>query len=112
FLLPQYLRSDLYSAYQLLRQRFNTTVQRTASGLFLLTRTVADGLRLSLTGLLLQQFTGWDMYVAILVLGFVTLLYTYLGGMQAVIWTDLIQFVIYILGAVSAGLYLMHLLPD
>src|SRR5438128_9588857 len=45
-LLPQYLRGDLYSAYQLLRQRFNPTVQRTASGLFLLTRTVADGLRL------------------------------------------------------------------
>ncbi len=111
FLVPQYLRGDLYTAYQLLRERFNSTLQRTASAIFLLTRTVADGLRLSLTGLLLQQFTGWDMQIAILVLGFVTLLYTYLGGMQAVIWTDLIQFVIYIVGAVLAGLFLIHLLP-
>ncbi len=110
-LLPQYLRGDLYSAYQLLRQRFNPIVQRTASGLFLVTRTVADGLRLYLTGLLLQQFTGWDMQLSILVMGLVTLVYTYLGGMQAVIWTDLIQFVIYILGAVLAGLILLQLLP-
>src|SRR5262245_1933394 len=92
FLLPQYLRGELFSAYQLLRERFNPPVQRTASGLFLLTRTVADGLRLYLTGLLLHQFTGWNIQLSILVMGAVTLLYTYLGGMQAVIWTDLIQF--------------------
>jgi SSS family transporter len=110
-LLPQYLRGELFSAYQLLRQRFNPAVQRTASGLFLLTRTVADGLRLYLTGLLLQQFTGWDMQSSILAMGFATLLYTYLGGMQAVIWTDLIQFVVYILGAILAGICLLHQLP-
>lgn len=111
FLLPQYLQGELYSAYQLLRQRFSPSVQRTASSLFLLTRTVADGLRLYLTGLLLQQFTGWPIEMSILVMGLVTLAYTYLGGMQAVIWTDLIQFVIYILGAILAGLFLLHLLP-
>lgn len=110
-LLPQYLHGELFTAYQLLRERFDTRVQRTASGLFLLTRTIADGLRLYLTGLLLQQFTGWDMALSILVMGAVTLLYTYLGGMQAVIWTDLIQFVIYILGAVLAGCLLLRLLP-
>jgi SSS family transporter len=111
FLLPQYLKGELFSAYQLLRQRFDPTVQRTASGLFLATRTVADGLRLWLTALLLQQFTGWDMEVAILVLGGVTLVYTYLGGMQAVIWTDLMQFVLYLTGAVLAGAFILHLLP-
>src|SRR5262249_22121617 len=58
FLLPQYVRGDLFSAYQLLRQRFSPAVQRAASGVFLLTRTVVDGLRLCLTALLLQQFTG------------------------------------------------------
>lgn len=108
--LPQYMRGELFSAYQLLRQRFDSTVQRTASGLFLLTRTIADGLRLYLTALLLQQFTGWNVAISILVMGGVTLLYTYLGGMQAVIWTDLIQFVIYILGAVLAGWFILDLL--
>ena len=52
-LLPQYLQGNIFSAYQLLNQRFNSTVQRTASGIFMLTRTVADGLRLYLAALLL-----------------------------------------------------------
>ncbi len=111
FLLPQYMRGELFSAYQLLRERFSPAVQRTASALFLVTRTVADGLRLFLTALLLQQFTGWDMEVSIIVMAAVTILYTLLGGMQAVIWTDLIQFIIYILGAVWAGLHLLNSLP-
>src|SRR6516164_1639532 len=55
-LLPQYLRGELFSAYQLLKERFDVRVQRTASALFLVTRTVADGLRLYLAALLLQQF--------------------------------------------------------
>lgn len=110
-LLPQYLRGELYSAYQLLKERFDVRVQRTASGLFLITRTVADGLRLWLTGLLLQQFTGWDIATSILVLGGVTIVYTYLGGMEAVIWTDLVQFVIYIVGAIVAAGFILRMLP-
>src|SRR4051794_12330023 len=54
FLLPQYMRGDLFSAYQVLRERFGPSVQRVASALFLITRTIADGLRLFLTALLLQ----------------------------------------------------------
>ncbi len=111
FLLPQYLRGELLSAYQLLQQRFNRSVQRTASGLFLLTRVVADGLRLYLAALLLQQFTGWNGEAAVLVIGAATILYTLLGGMQAVIWSDLIQFAIYILGAVVAAAYIVRLIP-
>jgi len=111
FLVPQYLRGELMSAYQLLQQRFNRSVQRTASGLFLLTRAVADGLRLYLAALLLQQFTGWNGEASVLVIGAATILYTLLGGVQAVIWTDLVQFVIYVLGAVVAGVYVLRLIP-
>jgi solute:Na+ symporter, SSS family len=110
-LLPQFLRGELFSAYQVLRERFNPAVQRTASGLFLLTRAIADGLRLYLSALLLQQFTGWSIQLSVLALGLVTMLYTYLGGMQAVIWTDLIQFVIYIAGALLAALFMLRQLP-
>jgi SSS family transporter len=106
-LLPQYLHGRLFSAYQLLRQRFNTAVQRTASATFLLTRAVADGLRLYLAALLLEQFTGWSTPASILVIGGATMFYTYLGGMQAVIWTDLIQFAIYISGAIVAGFFIL-----
>jgi solute:Na+ symporter, SSS family len=111
FLLPQYLRGELMSAYQLLQQRFNRSVQRTASGLFLLVRVVADGLRLYLAALLLQQFTRWNGEVSVLVIGAATVLYTLLGGVQAVIWTDLIQFVIYIVGAIVAGFCILQLIP-
>src|SRR5262245_41333067 len=110
FLLPQYMRGDLFSAYQVLRQRFNPAVQRVASGLFLVTRTVADGLRVFLTALLLQ-YVGWGVGPAIVVVGAVTIVYTYLGGMKAVIWTDLIQFLIKIAGAALAGVFVLRLLP-
>ncbi len=111
FLLPQYLRGELMSAYQLLQQRFDRSVQRTASGLFLLTRVIADGLRLYLAALLLQQFTRWNGEASTLVIGAATILYTLLGGVQAVIWTDLIQFVVYILGALVAAVCIVHLVP-
>src|SRR6478609_9044650 len=109
-LLPQYMRGDLFSAYQVLQQRFNPSVQRVASGLFLATRTVADGLRIFLTALLLQ-YVGWGVEPAILVVGVVTIVYTYLGGMKAVIWTDLVQFLIKIAGAGLAGVFVLKLLP-
>jgi SSS family transporter len=118
-LLPQYLRGELFSAYQVLQKRFNTTVQRTASGLFLLTRTVADGLRLYLAALLLELFVQWTggtsaiaVALAVLAIGLVTMCYTYLGGMQAVIWTDVIQFSVYLLGALLAGACMVRLLPS
>jgi SSS family transporter len=111
WLLPQYMRGELFSAYQLLRERFNPSVQRTASGIFLLTRMIADGLRLFLAALLIEQFTGWSIEASILALGATTILYTFFGGMRAVIWTDVIQFTIYILGALFAGYSIIHYLP-
>jgi SSS family transporter len=111
FLLPQYMRGDLFSGYQVLRERFSPAVQRVASGLFLVTRTIADGLRIFLTAILLSCI-GWSMETAILVVGVITIVYTYLGGMKAVIWTDLIQFVIKIAGAVLAFVFILRLLPN
>jgi SSS family transporter len=106
-LLPQYIGGEFLSAYQLLRRRFNASVQRTASAIFLVTRTAADGMRLFLTALLLQQFAGWDLTASVLVMGVATIVYTYLGGMEAVIWTDLIQFAVYMLGAIVAAGFIL-----
>jgi hypothetical protein len=93
-----------------LQRRFDPSVQRVASGLFLITRTAADGLRVFLTALLLQFVLG-GVGPAIVVVGVVTIVYTYLGGMKAVIWTDLIQFVIKVAGAALAGVFVLTLLP-
>lgn len=111
-LVPQYLRGEMLSAYQLLQQRFDRSVQRSASAVFLLTRVVADGLRLYLAALLLQQFTGWNGSLSVLAIGCATILYTLLGGMQAVIWTDTIQFIIYIFGAIVAGVCIIQQIPQ
>ncbi len=109
-LLPLYMKGELFSAYQVLREKFGPSVQRVASGLFLVTRTIADGLRLFLTALVIQ-YVGIGVEPAILLVGVVTIVYTFLGGMKAVLWTDLIQFVIKIAGAAVAGIVVLASLP-
>lgn len=101
-LVPLYFTGQFISAYEVLQTRFGPAVQRGAAGLFLVTRTLADGLRLFLTALLLQHLAGWELVPSILVLSVATLLYTGLGGMRAVVWTDVLQWCIYIGGAVLA----------
>lgn len=106
-LLPLYFRGELFTAYDVLRSRSGPAVRTLASGLFLVTRTLADGLRLYLTAVVLQIMLGWSLPTAVVVLGVVTLLYTLFGGIRAVVWTDVIQFFVYMLGA-GAALLVLH----
>jgi SSS family solute:Na+ symporter len=110
-LLPMYFRGELFTVYQVLDKRFGGHVKRTAASLFLITRSLADGIRLFATALVLVALTGWSDPTSILIIGIVTVLYTYLGGMSAVIWTDVIQLVIYLAGAIAAALILLHGIP-
>ncbi len=111
WLLPQYFAGELYSAYQVLRLKFGPAVQKTASTVFLLTRMVADGLRLYLAALFLSGLMNLPMEWSILSMGLITLVYTYLGGIQAILWTDLVQFTIKVLGAILALFIILHVLP-
>lgn len=128
---PAYFKGELLTAYQLLGQRFGGSVKRLAAGLFLITRTLADGFRLFATGLVLAAaFAGTPalraaagawlpgidpalalLVAAILVMGAATMIYTYLGGMAAVIWTDVIQLAIYLAGAAIAAWVLLERIP-
>jgi solute:Na+ symporter, SSS family len=110
-LLPAYFRGEIYTAYELLQKRFGGPTRTTASILFLLTRALADGLRLFLAATMLEEITGWPVAVSIVVVGVVTIVYTFLGGIKAVIWTDVIQFSVYILGALVAVSILAGKLP-
>jgi solute:Na+ symporter, SSS family len=101
-LLPLYFRGELFTAYDVLRNRSGSAVRTLASGLFLVTRTLADGLRLYLAALVLQVMLGWSLSASVAVTGLVTVVYTVLGGIKAVVWTDVIQFVVYMLGAIAA----------
>lgn len=120
-LLPQYFSGQLYTAYQYIEQRFGRFTRRLAAGLFLVTRALADGVRLWAIAIVVQLllprvlrlFTGESLPVAeltaVLVVMALTLLYTFLGGMKAVIWTDVVQFAIYVGGG---GLVLWSLLAQ
>lgn len=113
-LLPQYFRGQLYTAYQYIEQRFGLLTRRLAAGLFLVTRALADGVRIWAIALVVQLvlprvlelFTGEHLGVAeltaVLVVMGLTLVYTFLGGMKAVIWTDVLQFGIYVGGGAMA----------
>lgn len=109
--IPLYFKGELYTVYQVLDQRFGGRVKRTAASLFLVTRSIADGIRLFLTAIVLVALTGWADPVSILIIGVVTIAYTYLGGMAAVIWTDAIQLVVYLVGAVTAAFVLLGQIP-
>src|SRR5919112_5108875 len=109
-LLPEYFRGSLFTSYEVLHRRFGGATKQTASALFILTRSLADGLRLFLSALVLQEMTGFSIPWAVAALGITTIVYTYLGGMRAVLWTDLIQFVVYLAGALVAfAAILIHL---
>ncbi|MFO0960378.1 MAG: sodium:solute symporter [Isosphaeraceae bacterium] len=116
FFLPLYFRGEVETAYQVLQNRFGSATRRAASVLFLVTRTLASGLRLFLAAAVLVELfrriqgrsaaEGWELPAAIAVIGFLTLIYTYLGGLKAVIWIDVVQFAIYI----GAGLVALFVL--
>jgi len=110
-LLPSYFRGQIETAYQVLGNRFGQTTRRTASTLFLFTRCLADSLRLFLAATVLSIVTGWSILAAIIAVEAATVVYTYLGGVKAVIWADVIQFSVYIAGALIALYVLIGKLP-
>ena len=110
-LLPRYYRGELTTAYQLLEQRFGLATRRFASSIFMVTRALADGVRLFATAIPLALLTGWSYPVAILAMGFYTLVYTFVGGIRSVVWVDVLQTLVYLGGAVAAMLLLVAKLP-
>lgn len=110
-LLPSYFRGELFTVYELLDRRFSRGVRQTASAVFLVTRSLADGVRLMATALVLVALVAWSDPTAIVVLGVVTMVYTWLGGMRAVIWADVLQLGVYLAGAGAAAVLLWQSIP-
>jgi len=111
FLLPLYFSGQPFTAYEVLETRYGRLSRRLVSTLFLLTRNASDALRLFLTALVLQVVLGLDLTMSVVVIGAVTIVYTFAGGAKSVIWNDSVQFVIYMLGAAAALHILGGLLP-
>jgi SSS family transporter len=114
-LLPRYYKGELVTAYTLLEKRFGLATRRFTSIVFMVTRAVADSVRVFATAIpiaLILEGTVPSSYVkplAILILGILTIIYTYKGGMKAVVWTELLQASVYILGGISAVVLLGQL---
>ncbi len=102
-LLPAYYRGEIATAYQLLEGRFGTGTRRFTSGIFMVTRLLADSVRLFATAIPLALITGWSYPASILVIGAATLVYTYAGGIRAVVWVDAVQMGLYLLGGAAAA---------
>ena len=107
-LLPRYYQGELVTAYALLEQRFGLATRRFTSIVFMVTRGLADSVRVFATAipiaLILEGVVprAWVMPTAVLVLGTLTIIYTYRGGMRAVVWTEILQASVYIVGGVAA----------
>jgi len=110
-LVPQYFQGEFYTAYQLLEKRFGTRMKSAAAVVFLGTRALAEGVRISAIGKVVSVAFGTGTYVSILIITILTMFYTFEGGMRAVIWTDVIQFALYLVGSVAAFFLLLHKIP-
>ena len=101
-ILPLFFAGDMLTSYQVLESRFGPATRKLTSGLFVVTRTLADGLRLYLAALALQVAVGLDLNLAVVVMGVATVVYTFAGGIKAVVWTDFVQFLVYVVGGLVA----------
>src|SRR6202162_804092 len=110
-LVPQYFQGEFYTAYQLLEKRFGTHMKSAAAVIFLGTRALAEGVRISAIGKVVSVAFGTGETLSIVIIAALTLFYTFEGGMRAVIWTDVLQFALYISGSVAAFLLLLHKIP-
>src|SRR5947209_8059348 len=116
--IPAYFQGDLLTAYELLKKRFGAKTKNFAASLFLVMRALAEGVRVFAASLVLSAVLGTSLpdwpslwLWSIVIVGVLTLIYTFEGGIAAVIWTDLIQLVIYVGGSLLAAYELLHLVP-
>ncbi len=102
WLLPGYFRGNQETAYARLESRFGITTRRMVSIVFLVTRFMGDGVRIFAGAIPLALLTGWSIPTAIIGMGGVTLVYTWFGGLRAVVWADVVQLAVYLAGGVAA----------
>jgi solute:Na+ symporter, SSS family len=110
-LLPHYFRGDLYTAYELIERRFGRGLRSLTAGIFLLTRTAAEGVRVYAVSIVVAIALGTGEVWSIAIITILTLIYTFEGGLAAVIWTDVVQTAIYVAGTLVGVFTILHLVP-
>src|SRR5919206_1994890 len=116
--IPAYFKGELLTAYELLKRRFGPQAKNFSASLFLIMRALAEGVRVFAASLVLSAVLSASLpglphlwLWSIIIVGLLTLIYTFKGGIAAVLWADLIQLIIYIGGSLLAAYELVHLVP-
>lgn len=109
-MVPYYFKNEIYSPFALIGNAFGYDAHKTAAGLFLIAGTLAAGVRVFVTCIPLQLMLGWDVTSAIFLFVGLSLVYTAIGGLKAVVWTDAVQFVLFVVGGLFALFYIPTLI--
>jgi SSS family transporter len=110
--IPAYYKGDLETAYDFIGRRFGVSLRKFTSSIFIVTRVLASGVRLFATAIPVHLITGLDYAACILLIGVFTLLYTYVGGLKAVVAMDVVQMFIYLGGALASMILILNQLPN
>jgi SSS family transporter len=110
-LLPQYFRGEMFTAYELMRRRFGERIRKLTASIFLVTRVLAEGVRVAGVALVIAVVLGTGEVASIVLIVLLTLFYTFEGGMTAVIWTDVVQMTLYVVGAVVSFFVILGQIP-
>src|SRR5579871_1756978 len=109
--IPQYFRGEMFTAYQLIDRRFGKNLHRITAAVFLATRAAAEGVRVWAVAIVISIALGTGGVASVAIVMALTLIYTFEGGMAAVIWTDVVQLIIYVGGTIVGFFTLLHLVP-
>ena len=109
--LPHYFRGEMFTAYELMRRRFGERTRKLTASIFLVTRALAEGVRVFAVSLVVSVVLGTGELPSIVLIVLLTLFYTFEGGMTAVIWTDVVQMTLYVIGAVVSFFVILAKIP-
>ena len=110
-LLPHYFRGEMFTAYELMRRRFGERIRKLTASIFLVTRALAEGVRVFAISLVISIVLGTGEIASIVLIVLLTLFYTFEGGMTAVIWTDVVQMILYVAGAIASFVVILGKIP-
>ncbi len=109
--IPQYFRGEMFTAYQLIDRRFGPALHKITAAVFLVTRAAAEGVRVWAVAIVVGIALGTGEIASVAIVLLLTLIYTFEGGLAAVIWTDVVQLIIYVAGTIVGFFTLLHLVP-
>ena len=112
FLVPLYYEKEFYSPYEYMEDRLGPVVGRITAGMFFLGGILGQGVRVYATALVLELLTGWSLTESIVLIALFSVLWTWMGGIAAVVWTDFVQFFILIIGGIAALIFVTDALPE